>query len=193
MIQYRNPNPNTAQPATACVQYGRWTYGSPPGGGRMKGTTKRKTFAAPKKAAAPTANGEGLVQSGKGRKWRYTIPKEMTALITERGYEIYKHALDFWKADGGRLEEGKKMVTYRVENKIVGIAGRECPDDDGTDEPVCDRSEVREIGVIARSVLRLRDLRRPNPAKGALKGRLLPQNLLNGRIPSRPSSWLTRP
>ena len=85
------------------------------------------------------------------------------------------------------------MVTHRVENEVVGIAGRECPDDDGTDEPVCDRGGVREIGVNAGSVLHLRDLRRPNPAKGALKGRLLPQNLLKGRIPSRPSSWLTRP
>lgn len=35
--------------------------------------------------------------------------------------------------------------------------------------------------------------RRPRPARGALKGRLLPQNLLKGRIPSRPSSWFTRP
>ena len=26
-----------------------------------------------------------------------------------------------------------------------------------------------------------------------MKGRLVPQNLLKGRIPSRPSSWFTRP
>ena len=34
---------------------------------------------------------------------------------------------------------------------------------------------------------------RARPARGALKGRLEPQNLLKGRMPSRPSSWLTRP
>lgn len=33
----------------------------------------------------------------------------------------------------------------------------------------------------------------PRPAKGELKGLLLAKNLEKGRIPSRPSSWLTRP
>lgn len=46
---------------------------------------KRKTFAAPKKPEAISAGIPILGQSGRGRNARYTIPKEMAALMTDSG------------------------------------------------------------------------------------------------------------
>jgi hypothetical protein len=49
---------------------------------------KRKTLAAPKKADANRAKNFWRGQSGLGRNASQTMPKEMTALMMERGYEI---------------------------------------------------------------------------------------------------------
>ena len=113
----------------------------------------------------------------------------MTALITESGYEIYKCKSEESKRSRWRVE----VATHRVEDEVVRVAGRERPDNDCADEPVCSQNEVIIEKPKSLSFQVERDLRRPNPARGALKGRLLPHTLLKGRIPSRPSSWLTRP
>ena len=61
------------------------------------------------------------------------MPKEMTALMTERGYEIWREtrALSIRGVGEGACER-----TYGVDDEVVGIAWGEGPDNNRADEPV---------------------------------------------------------
>ncbi len=55
----------------------------------MNGTTTKNMFAAPKNAAAISVHESTFGQSSRGRIERYNKPMDMTALMTDKGYEIY--------------------------------------------------------------------------------------------------------
>lgn len=56
----------------------------------MRGTMNKKTLTAPKNAAAASTYRFCRGQSFLGRKASQTIPNEMTALMIDKGYEIYE-------------------------------------------------------------------------------------------------------
>jgi hypothetical protein len=123
--QYNPPRPNTAQPAAACDQYGSCPYGSLPGGGRVNGTSIRKTLAIPKKMAAAIPRWDVGCHVRDGRNCRYTIPKEIAAFITANGYEIWD-MICMNKLHAGSLKDR----TYGVNYEGVGITRWENEDRD---------------------------------------------------------------